>query len=40
MFLNDNIVDFGKPDERCLSTFVVDEFQDYFYISQSFLLNI
>ena len=30
MFLDDNIVDFGKPDGRCLSTFVVNEFSGLF----------
>ena len=40
MLLNDDIVENEKPNEICSRTFVVDNFQDYFYIHQSFLLNI
>ena len=40
MLLNNVVVDIEKPDEMCLLTFNVDEFQEYFFIHQSFLLNI
>ena len=30
MFLNDNIVDIQKLDEKCTSTFIVDEFSGLF----------
>ena len=32
MVLNYNIVEIEKPDELCSATFVVDNFQDHFYI--------
>ena len=38
MFLNQEIVDIEKPDGIFSLTFVVDEFSDYCYIHQSFLL--
>ena len=40
MVLNEDIEDLEKPDEICSLAFVVDDFQDFFYIHQSFLLNI
>ena len=40
MLLNDDIVDMEKPDGTCLPTFMWMNFQNYFYIYQSFLLNI
>ena len=40
MLPNVDIVDIGKSDGICSFTSVVDEFQDYFYIHQSYLLNI
>ena len=39
MLLNDDIVNMEKPDGIYLLTFAVDEFSDYFYIDQSFLLQ-
>ena len=33
-------IDTEKPNGICSLVFVVCEFQDYFYIHQSFLLNI
>ena len=40
MVLNEDIEDLEKPDEICSLAFAVDDFQDFFYIHQSFLLNI
>ena len=40
MLLNDDIVDIEKSDRICCLTFAVMNSQDYFYIRQSFLLNI
>ena len=37
MLLNENIGDIEKPDEMILLRM---NFEDYFYIHQSFLLNI
>ena len=39
LLLHDDIVNMEKPDGIYLLTFVVDEFSDYFYIDQSFLLQ-
>ena len=39
-FLNDDIVDIEKLDGICFLTFAMMNFQDYFYIHQSFLLKI
>ena len=38
--LNKVIIDIEKPDKIYLLTFVVDDFQGYFYIYQSFLVYI
>ena len=40
MLLRDDIVDIEKPDGICLPAFLCMSSQDYFYIHQSFLLNI
>ena len=37
MLLKEDIADIEKPDGICSFTFVVDNFQDYFCIHQSFL---
>ena len=38
--LKDDIADTEKPDAICSPTFVVNNFEDNFYIHQSFPLNI
>ena len=40
MFLNDDVADIEKPDGIYFLTFAVNEFSGFFYIQQSFLLNI
>ena len=39
MVLNDVVVEIGKPDGICSSTFIMHEFSGHFYIHQSFLLK-
>ena len=40
MLIDDDIVDIEKPFGIFSAAFVVNEFWDYFYINQTFLLNI